>query len=234
MCPRQQPSSTPTASTFATTASLAREQGLMFVPPSMMHTESDDWLLCAPLVLDQLVEAAVRGRVVAAFERRSDLERARVRLAHTHPGRRGAGDEPQAQAAQRADADARHLVLVQRQLLLSKPELLEGTRMLVLDRLPLPLPVEPGFTRAGAGDPHAFLTRDLPEGVSEFASVVQVYLQRRAPGPFALGVLDARLTSRPYGRWFLRAIPWMPRTYEVAAVEAHLGQPCSRGEGSQP
>ena len=106
--------------------------------------------------------------------------------------------------------------------------------MLVLDRLPLPLPVEPGFTRAGVSDPCAFLTHDLPEGVAEFGSVVQVYLQRRAPGPFALCVLDARLTNRPYGRWFLRAIPWMPRTYEVAAVEAHLRKPSSRGEGSLP
>jgi len=215
-------------------AELARTQGLLFVPPSMIHTESDDWSFCAPIVLDYLVDAVPEGRIVAAYERRSDLERACVRLPGITHGVVVADADGRLCPVPGAEGKPPHLVLALRKHLHSHPALLDQVRMMMLDRLPLPRAVSPGCGQAEPTSPRGFVTHQLPEGVAEFGSLVEVYLQRRAPGPFTLAVLDARLTNRPYGRWFLRAIPWMPRTYEVAAIEDHMLLPAPGGEGSRP
>jgi len=221
-------------SPLASRAALARTQGLLFVPPSMVHTESDDWSFCAPIVLDYLVDAVPEGRIVAAYERRSDLERARVRLPGITHGVMVADGDGCLRPVAGAEGKKPHLVLTLREQLLTHPSLLDETRMLMLDRLPLPRVVPPGCVQAVPASPRAFLSHQLPEGIVEFGSLVEVFLQRRAPGPFALAVLDARLTNRPYGRWFLRAIPWMPRTYEVAAIESHMLPVGPEPEGSRP
>ena len=215
-------------------AELARTQGLLFVPPSMIHTESDDWSFCAPIVLDYLVDAVPEGRMVAAYERRSDLERARVRLPGITHGVVVADGNGRLRPEPGAEGKTPHLVLTLREHLHSHPALLDQVQMLMLDRLPLPRAVPPGCGEAEPTSHRGFVTHELPEGVAEFGSLVELYLQRRAPGPFTLAVLDARLTNRPYGRWFLRAIPWMPRTYEVAAIESHMQPVGSVGEGICP
>jgi ATP-dependent DNA helicase DinG len=49
-----------------------------------------------------------------------------------------------------------------------------------------------------------------------------------------LMLCDPRLTSKGYGRLFLACLPPMPRTRELADVQAFFGEPSPLVAGTQP
>lgn len=77
---------------------------------------------------------------------------------------------------------------------------------LVVDRLPLP--------RA-----RTTFVQELPESVARFREIAGI-IEGAGENPGLLVVLDPRLVTSPYGRWFLAALPPMPRSRRLDDVPA--------------
>ncbi len=181
---------------------------LLFVPRGLPDPDAPAWAPLASTVLGDLV-AEARGLLVAVFERASDRRRAGLVL-------RGMFEEVrELEAAEAFDATAGGVLLADREAAVARPAILAAARCLVVSRLALPWPRPPWIPAPGGEDPCRFVRHDLPLGVAAFQAVVEPFLASVEPGPHLLAILDPRLVDRPYGRWFLNALPPLRRSRDL-------------------
>jgi len=188
---------------------------LLLVPHSLPDPDMPAWPAMAFQVLGDLVEQ-VPGLTVAVFERQSDLRRAELALAGLVEVSRLA--EPVQPVLSRTSG----VLLTTREFAVRHPGLLASARTLVISRLALPWPRPPWVPEPPGEDPCRFLHHDLPRAVEAFRSLVEPILAAGQGLPRLLVVLDPRLVNRPYGRWFLQALPGLSRCRELDEALAHL------------
>lgn len=192
----------------ATPSALASAGPLLFVPRGLPDPDAPAWAPLASTVLGDLV-AEAHGLVLAVFERSSERRRAGLML-------RGMFEEIRdLEASVASDPPGDGVLLADREAVSDRPALLAAARCLVVSRLALPWPRPPWVHAPVGEDPCRFVRHDLPLGVAAFQGVVDPFLAAPLPGPRLLAILDPRLVDRPYGRWFLNALPPLRRTREL-------------------
>lgn len=196
---------------------------LLLSPRGLPDPDTPAWAPLASQVLGDLVEG-IPGLTVAVFERASERRRAELVL-------RGTVERVQVIEAASDRVLPEGVVLADHALVAQRPELLGAARCLVVSRLALPWPRPPWVPAPTGEDPCRFLRHDLPQGVRAFRRVVDPFLAGPQPEPRLLAVLDPRLLNRPYGRWFLNALPRMRRSRELDEALTHL---CASRSGVRP
>jgi len=208
-----------------------REQGTLFVDPTLPDParERDAWLEAAGAHVVALV-AAAGGRALILCTSRTNVEHfgALLRTADL-------GEDFPGEILQQGEAAPAELT---RRFLADEHSVLVGTRtfwagidapgaacvLVVIDRIPFPVPTEPLHAarreRAEAAGLDAFRSVDVPAAALTLAQGAGRLLRRRTDRG-VVAVLDPRLATRNYRRDLLAAMPPFRRTVDlIDACEA--------------
>lgn len=205
-----------------------REQGTLYVDPTLPDParERDAWLEAAAGQTVQLVEAA-GGRSLVLCTSRGNVDRFADALEEAELGieilRQGA--TAPAELTRRFLADERSVLVGTRTFWAGLDAPGSACVLVVIDRIPFPVPSEPLHAarrehaeRAGLD---AFNTVDVPAAALTLAQGAGRLLRRREDRG-VVAVLDPRLATRSYRRALLAAMPPLRRTVDLTDACAAL------------
>jgi len=187
-----------------------RRQAAVVVPLDMPEPEEGGYAPLLPRLLGDLAVAA-GGHTLALFTSHSALRGAAQAL---HPLLAPYGirvlaqglDGPPQRVAEEFALDPRAILLATASLWEGLDLPPGGLRVLVLTRLPFPVPTSPLFAAKARLCADPFRELALPQAVLRFRQGFGRLIRRRTDRGVVV-VLDRRLLSRPYGALFLRSLP---------------------------
>lgn len=210
-------------------------QALMFVPGKDIPNPKSDraaWMGYAMSTFLQIVQAA-QGGVLSLYTSRTAMEESYAALAPMlrdagytvlMQGNREEGHQFSNKQLAKIFAEDTHSILFGLETFFTGVDFQGDTcRAVVLDKLPFPVPSDPIFEARELAEKRAgrrpFNSLSIPMMMLTLEQA-QGRLIRTITDTGLFAVLDSRLTSTPYGRAIVDALPDFPVTTEMSAVRA--------------
>lgn len=214
------------------------EQALMYVPASNIPSPKDRqaWMSWSMMATLQMVQAAGGGALLL-FTSRTAMEEAYGALADVlemhgftalMQGNRAEGRQfSNKQLAKAFKEDTHSVLFALKSFFVGVDVPGDACRLVVIDKLPFPVPTDPIFAARALAEEKAgrrsfnslsvpMMTLVLEQGIGR--------LIRRVTDKGVVAVMDSRLTSTPYGRSIVHALPEIPVTTEMSQVKAFFAK----------
>ncbi|MCS7207427.1 MAG: exonuclease domain-containing protein [Dehalococcoidia bacterium] len=205
-----------------------RRQVMVVVPTDLPDPDGADYMLRVPQVLASLAKVA-HGRILVLFTSHSTLRHIADTL---RPLLAPQGIRVLAQGLDGTPQQVTEQFIQEgKAVLLATASLWEGLdlppgslKVVVLARLPFPVPTSPLFAARSQLYPDPFHDYAVPQAVLRFRQGFGRLVRRRSDRG-AVVVLDSRLLTRSYGPLFLRSLPPCPlQRVPTASISQVVGQ----------
>lgn len=201
-------------------------QALCYLPPRLPEPASRDYTRAIATALLPVLHAS-KGRAFVLFASHRALREAAELLRDGPWPLFVQGEAPRAQLLQRFRDSGNGVLLGAASFREGVDVAGDALSVVVIDKLPFAAPDDPVFEarleaiRRAGGNP--FRDEQLPQAVIALKQGVG-RLIRTETDRGVLVLCDPRLLGKPYGKLFLDSLPPLPRTRDVADVEAFFAQ----------
>jgi len=199
------------------------EQALMVVPRDLPDPTDPAWpSSVASHVLEAIQQAG--GRTLGLFTSYKNLNLAHHRVLGCDHGVLRQGDQARTALIKAFREDVGSVLLGTESFWAGVDVPGESLSCVVIDRLPFPSPEDPVLDAIREHDSRWFMHHGLPRAVLAFKQGFG-RLIRSAGDRGVVVVLDPRILTRPYGRLFLRSLPRVPISRDLADIGRFLEPP---------
>ncbi len=196
------------------------EQALLVIPEGLPDPREPGFADAVGDVLGQVI-ALCQGRTLGLFTSYRNLNAAAERIAGCGYRVLRQGDLPRSELA-RIFRDDVHSVLLGTDSFWTGVDVPgEALTAVVVDKLPFPNPTDPLIDAISARDPDAFYNFLVPQAILKLRQGVGRLIRSRTDVGVVV-LLDRRLLEKRYGAEFLRSLPRMAGTRDLAAIGPFL------------
>jgi len=196
------------------------ERSLLIVPTGLPDPTAREWPPAVARLVRQVAVAA-GGRTLGLFTSYRSLSVACGGLRGSGLRVLRQGDRPRTALVDAFRSDVGSVLLGTESFWTGIDVPGESLSCVIIDRLPFPSPTDPVLDAIRAKDKRWFFRYALPRAVIAFRQGFGRLL-RRADDRGVVVVLDRRLVDRPYGRLFLKSLPRVRLSRDIADVTRFL------------